>query len=328
MSSIDEFPDEPKYTIKTVCAQTGIRAVTLRAWERRHEVLTPHRAENRYRLYSDRDVAILRWIKSRVDNGISISRAADELHNLERSGVLPEAVPDAPAAHPIRRDIPPEFYIRNLFEALIKHDEPRAGELFHEIQTSFDLTTILTDILTPTLQKIGEAWYQGDIRITTEHFASAYIRGKLLTLLQAYPMRRGAPYILIGCAPTEQHEIPSLMVAVMLRKLGYRVEFLGADIPVDDLVDYASYEKPAMIVLSASMEAATLEMKHIQERLNKLRMIPLFGFAGRAFVTKPALIKNVPGIYLGNTIIESVDNIRTLLSNTGKAPIQPSLSQV
>ena len=63
MTTLVDFSEEPKYTIKAVCGQTGIRAVTLRAWERRHELLNPHRSENRYRLYSERDVAILRWIK-------------------------------------------------------------------------------------------------------------------------------------------------------------------------------------------------------------------------------------------------------------------------
>ena len=75
MANIADIADDPKYTIKTVSTQTGIRPVTLRAWERRHAVLSPHRSENRYRLYSDRDVAILRWLKNRIDGGISISNA-------------------------------------------------------------------------------------------------------------------------------------------------------------------------------------------------------------------------------------------------------------
>lgn len=62
MTTINDFSEEPRYTIKSVSVQTGIRPVTLRAWERRHDLLSPHRSENRYRLYSERDIAILRWI--------------------------------------------------------------------------------------------------------------------------------------------------------------------------------------------------------------------------------------------------------------------------
>ncbi|MEW6648975.1 MAG: MerR family transcriptional regulator, partial [Chloroflexota bacterium] len=206
MTLITEFTDDPKHTIKTVAAQTGIRPVTLRAWERRYEVLNPHRSDNRYRLYSDRDVAILRWLKKRIDEGASISNAIGELRSMTRNGIWPDAVPSGPSLERTHSETPPAVYAGDLYKALIKHDEARSGEIFKQVLTSYDLKTICTQVLTPALVEIGEAWYRGDIRITTEHFASTYLRGKLLNLLQAYPSRRGAPHILIGGAPTEQHE--------------------------------------------------------------------------------------------------------------------------
>jgi len=107
MATIIDYSEEPKFTIKTVFAQTGIRPVTLRAWERRYEVLNPHRSDNRYRLYSERDVAILRWIKSRVDNDISISSAVQELRAMLKTGIFPEAIPTGPTTLPVQRDTPP-----------------------------------------------------------------------------------------------------------------------------------------------------------------------------------------------------------------------------
>ena len=318
MTSISDFSDDPKYTIKAVSAQTGIRPVTLRAWERRHEVLTPHRSDNRYRLYSERDVAILRWIKSRIDNGITISNAIVELRTMTRNGVWPDAVPTGPSIIPTSSANPPSLYADQLYRALIRHDEVEAGDLLREVLSSFDLRTICIDVLTPCLVAIGEAWYRGDIRVTTEHFASAYLRGKLLTLLQAYPARRGAPYILIGGAPTEQHEIGSLMMAVMLRSEGFRVEYLGPDIPLEDLVDYARYEKPAMIVLSATMESSALELKRMQEKVNRLRPTPLFGYGGQAFNLKPELRSQIAGQFLGESMGAALDRIHEILSNAKK----------
>ncbi|HAD07273.1 MAG TPA: hypothetical protein DCE76_08960, partial [Anaerolineaceae bacterium] len=180
MKTITDFPDDPKYTIKAVAAQTGIRPVTLRAWERRHEVLTPHRSDNRYRLYSDRDVAILRWLKKRIDEGVSISNAISELRSMTRNGVWPEAVPAMPAVERVRPETPPEGYAHELYKALIKHDEVRSGEIVKEVLAGYDIMTVCTQIFAPALVEIGEAWYRGDIRITTEHFASSYLRGKLL----------------------------------------------------------------------------------------------------------------------------------------------------
>jgi DNA-binding transcriptional MerR regulator len=320
MPNIVDFSEDPKYTIKAVASQTGIRPVTLRAWERRHEVLTPYRSDNRYRLYSDRDIAVLRWLKNRIDSGISISNAVSELRALATKDLWPEAVPTVPTRLPGTSAKPPAQYTSRLSQALMHHDEMAAADLLREAHAIFDLMAIFSDILVPSLVEIGDAWYNGRIRVTTEHFASSFLRGKLLSLLQAYPSRRSAPYILLGCAPTEQHELGSLMLAVLLRSHGFRVEFLGPDIPIDDLVDYAMYEHPAMIILSATSAPAALEMKQMQEKLHKVRPVPLFGYGGRAFDFDAKLAGQIQGHYLGNTLEKAFLSIKELLARHGKKP--------
>jgi methanogenic corrinoid protein MtbC1 len=310
MPSIDEFPDDPKYTIKAVSNLTGIRPVTLRAWERRHEVLNPHRAGNRYRLYSERDVAILRWLKNRTDNGVTISSAIQELRSMISRNTWPDALPEVPSRLTNPVDIiPPAQYATRLANALMKHDEPAATELVQETHAVFSLLTIFVEVFVPALIEIGEAWYEGRIRVTTEHFASAFLRGKLLSLFQAYPSRRNAPYILVGCAPTEQHELGCLMVAVLLRSRGYRVEYLGPDLPLDDLVEYAKQERPAMIVLSATTEQAALELRPLQGKFRNVRPAPVFAYGGRAFDLDPKITAATPGVYLGNTLEKAVNRI-------------------
>jgi methanogenic corrinoid protein MtbC1 len=318
VTTIIDLPDEPKYTIKSVASKTGIRPVTLRAWERRHEVLNPHRADNRYRLYSERDVAILRWLKNRTDEGISISNAVSELRSLTSSNNWPEAIPTIPSPGGGKSSTPPAQYAKQLFQALIKHDENRAGDILREVHALFNLLTVMLEIFIPALRDIGEAWYRGEIRVTTEHFASAYLRGKLLSLLQAYPARRNVPLALVGCAPMEQHELGSLMLSVLLRAEGFRVEYLGPDIPVDDLADYAKYEQPALIILSATSEYSAREMKRMQELLMNIRPTPAFGYGGRAFDLHPELLKEIPGIYLGSTLEIALRTSVDLLKSQGK----------
>ena len=321
MTTIVDLPDEPKFTIKVVSSQTGIRPVTLRAWERRHEVLSPHRADNRYRLYSERDVAILRWLKNRVDEGVSISNAVSELRSMTNNNIWPQAIPEAPIRRLGKSDTPPAQYANQLFRALTKHDETRAGDLLREVHAIFDLMTVCMEVLVPALREIGDAWYRGDIRVTTEHFASAYLRGKLLSLLQAYPSRRSAPLVLIGCAPMEQHELGSLMLAVLLRSEGFRIEYLGPDIPIEDLADYASYENPGMVILSASSDFSAREMRRMQDMLKKIRPTPIFGYGGRAFDLNPALRQEIPGNYLGNTLEAAVGAIKALLKSPQKVGV-------
>jgi len=215
MPFINDLSDEPKYTIKTLCTQTGVLAVTVRAWERRYGLLSPQRAENRYRLYSERDIATLMWVKERADQGLSISSAVREFQSLMTSGKPIETKIQMVSVSPRRKtNTPPAEYANRLFQALIAHDDASANQIWDEFASSFDLAEIWETILVPVLVEIGDAWYRNKIRVTTEHLASAFIRGKLQTIFQHLPNHRGRDFILVGCAPDEQHEISSLMLAV------------------------------------------------------------------------------------------------------------------
>src|SRR5512133_2525954 len=76
------YADDPIYNMKAVTQRTGIPAATLRAWERRYHALAPRRSGGNYRLYSERDIAILRWLQAQLDAGLSIRRAVALLERL------------------------------------------------------------------------------------------------------------------------------------------------------------------------------------------------------------------------------------------------------
>lgn len=316
--TIIDLPNEPKFTIKDVASRTGIRPVTLRAWERRHEVLNPYRSENHYRLYSERDIAILRWLKYRVDEGQSISSAISELRSLTSNSIWPEAIPLIPK--PVRSpgDTPPAVYAQRLYHALIRHNETLAGNLLREVHARFDLHAAFHEVIGPAIRHIDHARYRSEIEPAVARFASSYLRGKLLTLLQAYPSRHNAPLVLVGCAPMETRELEVLMLAVLLRSQGYRVEYLGPDIPVDDLVHYAADVHPALVILSANSEFTARETRRLQEKLRKVRGAPVYGYTGRVFEQRPALRKEIPGMYLGGALDGSLTTIKSLLSQREK----------
>jgi DNA-binding transcriptional MerR regulator len=315
MVSIAEFSKEPLYTIKVLSERTGVKPVTLRAWENRYNLLEPERLENKYRLYSDRDIQVIRWITHRMENGLSISRAVREYHEMREKGVWPEALPTAQTPKPkgMPRH-PPEVYADRLFQALTAHNEPAARKIMDSLQKTFDLEEIFFEVFQPCLYRIGDAWYRGEIRIATEHFASAFICGVLMNLLQAFPVYRGAPKLLVGCAPEEQHEIAPLMLSVLLRREGYQVEFLGADLPVEDLVIYAADIKPDMIILSAGFEHTARPLYKMQGLLDELPNRPKLGFGGRFFNENERARSEMEGVFLGTDLDQAIRNIHDLLN--------------
>jgi len=101
----------------------------------------------------------------------------------------------------------------------------------------------------------------------------------------------------------------------LLRRDGFRVEYLGPDIPLEDLVDYARFENPAMIILSASLEHNAMELDNLQDKLARLRPAPLFGYGGRAFNRNAQLRQRIQGIFLGESIDEAIKAIHRLLNH-------------
>ena len=81
---LEHYSDIPLYNTKAVVQQTGVPAPTLRAWERRYAILSPERANNAYRLYSERDIAMIRWLKVHVESGMSISHAIALLRHMDK----------------------------------------------------------------------------------------------------------------------------------------------------------------------------------------------------------------------------------------------------
>jgi MerR family transcriptional regulator, light-induced transcriptional regulator len=315
MVSIAEYSQDPKYTIKVLSERTGVRPVTLRAWERRYDLLDPNRQDNNnYRLYSERDIQIIRWITHRLDEGLSISNAVREYRGLREEGIWPEALPSVMAPQPTQAPrFPTSAYADQLYKALISHNEAEAKRIVDATQSMYDIQTIFLEVFYPCLVEIGEAWVRGEIRIATEHFASAFIRGVLMNLLSAFPIYSTAPTILIGSGPEEFHEIAPLMLAVLLRREGYQVEYLGVDLPVDDLVFYAEDVSPAMIILSANAEESARPLFKMQEKLDALPGKPKLGFGGRYFNQHQEMIKMVGGFFLGAGIDEAISNVHDLL---------------
>ena len=315
MTTIVDLSTEPKFTIKTVASQTGIQPVTLRAWERRHDILTPYRGNNRYRLYSERDVAILRWIKYRVGEGMPIRNAVSELRSMASQSLWPEALPVAPEPMQTPGHQPPAHYARELYQALIHVDESKASDLLREAHALFDLVVLCEEVLLGAVKQLDQSRYLGQISFSVERFASGYLTCKLLSLLQVYPLRQNAPLILLGCAPLDSQELPVLMLAVLLRSQGYQVEYLGPDLSMEDLADYASYVTPAIVILSAATEDSAREMRRMHSILQKMHGHPVFAYTGRAFERSARLQAEIPGIYLSSRLQEADNQVRVLLGS-------------
>ncbi len=315
MTTIDNFPTEPTFTIKAVQNRTGIKPVTLRAWERRYDLLQPTRMPNGYRLYSERDVQLLLWVQRRLDSGVSISQVVLQFKQEREKGNWPESVQTNVADTPHRKPPrPARDFAEILFGALIAHNEDRANAILDECQTYFSLLTIFEEIITPSLELLNEAWYRGEILIATEHLSLGYLNSKLQAIMHNLPVVKEGALILVGCGPEEMRELNALMLAILLRQAGLFVEYLGPDLPVEDLLDYSTYAKPKLICLIVNQEPTAYLLRGFAEKLANLRGKPKLAYGGRYLDENLEAQKELGGIYLGSTLSEAVAKVKHILT--------------
>ncbi len=315
MTSIGSYSAEPVFTIKSVQTRTNIKPVTLRAWERRYDLLAPVRMPNGYRLYSERDIQLLFWVQRKLDSGMSISQVVQQFKQARQNDTWPETIQSIASEAPrLKAPRPARDYAEIMFGALVSSNEQRANAIFEDSQKYFDLLTIFQEIITPAVALLEEAWYRGEIRIATVHAASTYLKGKLLALMQIMPMSKEGALILVGCGPEETHELNLLMFAVLLRQAGYFVEYLGPDLPTDDVIDYSTSVRPKLVILSITNENTAYLLKDFAQALGSLRGRPKFGYTGQYMQDNETLRAQFGGIYLGPTLEEGIKTVKQLIA--------------
>lgn len=318
--------DEPIYNIGVVSRMTGIPVATLRVWERRYKFPKATRTTGGHRLYSEEEMVRLRWVKASIDEGMQTSQAIRALRSRERTGRIPELTPPAalaPAPAPAPRltptlsESPLDVFRGRLVAAFVRHDLAEAEQLLGEILAVYALETIVLDVIRPALVDIGEGWVSGQIDVATEHLASHFIRQRLMLWLISGPPVHPVQPIVLACAPEEWHEISLLMLGVLLRRRRWPVAYLGQAVPLIDLAKFVREMKPPAVVVAAMTEAPAkqlLELAHWLPEANGQGR-PYLAFGGAAFTSHPELVQQMPGTYLGGTLIEGVETLEHLLIN-------------
>ncbi len=227
------------YRIKTVSELTGIPKNTLVAWERRYGLLSPDRAPNGYRVYSEDDVAKLVQIKSAIDDGLKISEAIERVERRHQAESSPFF---EPSSFPAMR--------RELLVALLDFDRARADSVVRRlVGTPFPV--LIDDIYFPLLRQIGDGWEKGAVTVAQEHHASSFLRDQMVAMLLS--VGSGPEHgTRVACVtfPNEHHEIPVIGLTIRLALAGCNVTYLGANLPAEALASFANRNHPEWLCVS------------------------------------------------------------------------------
>lgn len=320
-----ELHEIPMLNIKAAARETGIKPDTIRAWENRYGLPVPDRTQGGHRLYSSRDIAILKWLKDRKDQGVSIRRAVNLWRSLEREGQDPLTAPQY--ARPTSYGYPIQgVTIDSLrdgwVEACMNFDQQAANQIMNQAFALHPVECVCLELLIKGLATIGHEWYQGQIIAQQEHFASELTIRRLESLITASPHPTTPEHILVICPPQEQHTISALMITLFLRRIGRNALFLGANVPLERLGQTVQTTKPRLVIVISQQLFTAATSLQVAQLLVEYD-IPI-AFGGRIYNIIPGLRDRIPGTYLGETLDQVPSMVNQLLEYSPPMPtIEP-----
>jgi DNA-binding transcriptional MerR regulator/methylmalonyl-CoA mutase cobalamin-binding subunit len=245
---------EATYNIRSVIELTGLNEHTLRAWERRHDLVQPRRTPTGRRLYTAADIERLRLAMRLNERGHAVSQLAT-LSNDELTDLLAEMpVLGAPRAEPPTELVTSKIRA-NVESALRRYQLAAVYEQLHAARLTLGTQTFVLDVVAPIMTTVGAMIASGHMSIAQEHALSAISKGHLLALLVDLRHAHGASGARrVGFATMsgDLHEIGLLVSAVLCAKQGMVVEYLGPNLPCEALAEALTAMRTDIVTLAVT----------------------------------------------------------------------------
>lgn len=289
-----------KFTVKAAARATGITESRLRTWERRYGIPAPARSDTGRRQYTDEDIAVIRRMAALVEAGMAASDAAEAAR-----GAAPGDVSLTPIA--VAAESP---LIGGIVDAALAYDEAGLVSDLRQARDDLDWAAALEDVIFPAMRRIGSAWMDASASVASEHFASQLLRREMASALGSLPLPGEGPLIVLACPEGEQHDLGLLALALLLRRAGRRVIYLGADVPAVDLLSVAAVTQASAICLSATSDSGVASLVRTTRTILAAR-------GPRLFVGGPATpeMELAPGMRLPASLSQAVETIESRLSS-------------
>jgi DNA-binding transcriptional MerR regulator len=214
----------------------------LRAWERRYGLLKPERKPKGHRLYSTEDVRLVERVLTLLEEGHSLSSIARQLRNGN------ESVESGETWHG-QAGVWAE-YLAGTLQAINDFSTERVEAIFNEASSLYPVDMVTERLIEPVLIELGRNWQAGGIGIAEEHFYTSWARNRLGARFHHVVAQATGARIICACLPGFYHEIGLLLFSLAALTRGYRVLYLGADLPLDEAPKVVSRSGARGVVLS------------------------------------------------------------------------------
>lgn len=245
-----------KYQIKDLERLTGIKAHTIRIWEKRYNLLNPERSDTNIRYYNDNDLRHLLNISLLLQRGSKISKLS-VLNGNEINARVSESLNET---NEIEKNIEP--FLTGLVISMVEMDEDKFNSIYFKSIHKMGFLNTMTRLVYPFLMKIGIMWGTNEINPAQEHFISNLIRRKMLSAINDLPNEVSQKDEYILYLPQEElHEIGLIFAHYLLKERGYKVYYLGQGVPFIDLEATVNYTQAShvMTIITSIKDSNTIQ---------------------------------------------------------------------
>jgi DNA-binding transcriptional MerR regulator len=285
-----------KYSIKELEQLSGIKAHTIRIWEKRHQLVEPKRTPTNIRYYSDEDLKKIINVSLLNTHGIKISKIVDlSLEEINQK-----------VAELIESQNSIELYIDQLVIAMVDMEEEQFERILGSLILKFGFERTILEIVYPFLQKIGILWLTNNISPAQEHFISNLIRQKIIVAIDSIPQApKTAKRALLYLPENELHELGLLFYHYICKKEGFRTYYLGQSVPYNDLKSVFEAHQPTIIISAFSTVPQANSVDAYLDRLaTDFNQVSIFV---SGYVLKKLKSETKPNVHIFSNALEIKD---------------------
>jgi len=290
------------YSIADLENLTGIKAHTIRIWEKRYDVIKPSRTSTNIRYYSNDDMRKLVNIAALLKAGMKISKISklsqDELNN-EITNRL---------ASGSSEDVITESYISQLINAGLEFNEPSFDKLFSSAILKYGIKDTYIKILIPVLVRIGLLWTTDKLNPAQEHFITNLVKQKLHSAIDSLPPADlSQPPVILFLPDFDDHEIGLLMANYLLRQESRNVIYLGQQVPLVNVKDTVAECKPTQLLFFLIQTRPTDFLQNYIEQLHsEFRDLDIFLSGNKKLINELSLPDNFHTVFEPEKLVESM----------------------
>ncbi len=305
---------EKKYSIKAVSQLTGLSEYVIRAWEKRYSAVTPSRTETNRRVYSFKDVEKLNLLHEATMKGHSIGNVADlSIESLkDLIGQIKSQSLRYGTSNNQNINSNPSTHLENCLEAIQNLDSTKFEKELLRASVNLSQPVLFEELLIPLLEKIGQNWQEGVYRVVNEHMASTIVGAFLSNLRDSHKISDSAPKILFTTPTGQYHEFGALLAAATAASLGWKVIYLGPNLPITDFMAAAEQLNAKAVAFSLIYPPNDSQLKKELDKLKVMRKDIAIIAGGRVADTYINTLNEL-GAYLANDMNDFKDVLNTLI---------------